>query len=301
MDNLTPNFIEGTVTFVTSEYILVADQLNQIIRLPIHSAKCVPGDRLRCEISGRPAIQIEPRRNTYSRKSSSFHDRRQKQTEQVYAANLDLIVPVFAVAQPAPSWNMLDRYLVLAEANEIPALICLNKTDLAHDTAEVAERVEIYRRCGYEVVLTSASDPTGLDSMRAVLAQKTSLLLGKSGAGKTTLVNHLCRDLNEKTSAVSQGGNQRGRHTTSFTQLYALTGGGFLVDTPGSRELGLWQVDAYDLAGFFPEMRPHLGTCRFGADCLHLEEPGCTVRRAVMAGQIHPYRYQSYNRMLEST
>lgn len=305
MDNLHSSFIEGVVTFVTSENILVSDQLHRTYRLPVQKHACVPGDRIWMEAStlqtGRPVVEWLPRENTFSRRASSAHDRGRGQTEQVYAANIDWIIPVFAVAQPAPSWNMLDRYLVLAQANNIPAAICLTKLDLDHNHADIAERVEIYRRCGYRVFQTSQAKPDSLAELGEIMAHKTSLLLGKSGAGKTTLVNLICPDLDEKISSVSQGGLHRGRHTTSFTRLYPLRGGGFVVDTPGSRELGLWQVDAYDLAGCFPEMAPYIGACRFGLDCLHIEEPGCAIRKAVMNNEIHPRRYQSYIRMLEST
>ena len=219
----------------------------------------------------------------------------------MYAANLDQIVPVFAVAQPAPSWNMLDRYLILAESNAIPAVICLTKVDLDFDQSEIDRHIEIYRACGYQVIQTSVNHPDGLPALMETLKGKTSLLLGKSGAGKTTLVNQLCPEIHAATCSVSTGGHQRGRHTTSTTEAHPLPGGGFIIDTPGSRELGLWNVDPFELAGCFREMAPYIGSCRFGLDCLHDQEPGCSIRRAVMEEKIHPLRYQSYLRMLEST
>jgi ribosome biogenesis GTPase len=146
------------------------------------------------------------------------------------------------------------------------------------------------------VILISAVTGEGLEDLRDTLRGRISVLLGKSGVGKTTLLNALQPDLGLKTAAISHA-TGKGRHATTALEMFPLHWGGAIVDTPGVREFGLWDIDSDDLALFFPEMRPYIGRCRFGLDCEHDEEPGCAIRKAVMAGQINPQRYQSYLRM----
>jgi ribosome biogenesis GTPase len=242
-------------------------------------------------------VSIEERVNQVSRLAVTAHDGG-RQTQQVIAANVDQIIPVFAAANPAPSWNMLDRYLVIAEANQIPAVICINKADLADgNNPEMLAITTDYHRIGYPVILVSAQTGQGMSDLKTLLQGKTTLLLGKSGVGKTSLLNILQADLNLRVNTVSRGGNQRGQHTTSAAQLFQLDFGGAVIDTPGVRELGLWDIFPDELADFFPEMRSFVGQCKFGLDCRHDEEPGCAVRKAVMAGCISPRRYKSFTRM----
>ncbi len=245
-------------------------------------------------------VEMLPRRNQLSRRGAvpmaSAHAH-----EQVIVANVDLIVPVIAAANPRPAWNLLDRYLVSAESAEIPALVCLTKLDLVED-GEQAEEIETvaaeYRAIGYDVVLTSTVTGRGLDELRDRLAHagRLSALVGKSGVGKTSLLNALEPGLGMRVEAVSQA-TGKGRPTTTASAIFPLASGGAIVDTPGIREFGLWDVDGDDLALLFPEMRPFVGQCRFRLDCRHDEEPGCAVRKAVVEGQISPYRYQSYLKM----
>ncbi len=221
--------------------------------------------------------------------------------EQVIVANVDQVVPVFAAANPAPRWNLLDRYLVTAESLDLPALICITKLDLVKDRhgsmdAELSQYVAEYRKIGYPVVLVSAHTGEGLDALKEALENRTSVFLGKSGVGKTSLLNALQPGLGLRVNAVSQA-TGKGKHTTTNMEMFPLETGGAIVDTPGVREFGLWDVDADELALFFPEMRPFVGRCRFGLDCRHDEEPGCAIRKAVMSGQVSPRRYQSYMRM----
>ena len=266
-----------------------------------HSDPVSVGDRVTYQETspGLGHIQaVLPRRNKLARRaarpmpgSHAF--------EQVIAANLDLVVPVFAAAQPEPKWALLDRYLVSAESAEIPALVVITKLDLVVSTSDwLCEAVETYRQAGYPVLLTSAASGAGLDELRAALRGRKTALLGKSGVGKTSLLNALQPGLGLRVNAVSQA-TGKGKHTTTHLELFDLPGGGAILDTPGIREFGLWEVDGSDLALFFPEMRPFVGQCRFGLDCAHDEEPDCAVRKAVMDGQVSPLRYRSYLRLRE--
>lgn len=265
----------------------------------------IVGDEVRIDLlpdgSGR-ITRVLPRRNQLSRRSAvpmpSAHAH-----EQLIAANLDLAVPVFAAANPAPRWHLLDRYLVLAEMVGLPALICITKGDLAYADngeldADLAAALEEYRRIGYPCVITCALDGTGLETLRGALDGKVAIMLGKSGVGKSSLLNALQPDLELRVNDVNVV-TGKGRHTTSVSEMYHLDSGGAIVDTPGIREFGLWDIPGGDLAYMFPEMRRLLGLCRFGESCQHAEEPGCAVRKAVMSGQVSPYRYQSYLKLLD--
>jgi ribosome biogenesis GTPase len=218
----------------------------------------------------------------------------QRVFEQVIVSNADLIVPVFAVANPTPKWGLLDRYLVSAEAADIPALIVINKLDLAWKNPDFNEEIEIYRRIGYPVLLVSAATGEGVEELRQTLQGKQSVMVGKSGVGKTSLLNAIQPGLGLRVKAVSQGEIGKGRHTTTHLEMFELDFGGRLVDTPGIREFGLWDIPAEELAYLFPEMAEYVGQCKFGLSCQHDREPGCAIRKAVMAGTISPYRYQSY-------
>jgi ribosome biogenesis GTPase / thiamine phosphate phosphatase len=269
------------------------------------SEPVVVGDsvRLALDASGYGQIvELLPRKNQLSRRGAkprpdSFA------LEQVIVANVDQVVAVFAITQPDLKWNMLDRYLVTAEASRLPVLICLTKLDLVETLAPSArasfeEGLAEYRGLGYSILATSTQDGTGLGQLHQALAGQVSVLLGKSGVGKTSLLNALQPGLDRRVNAVSQT-LSKGRHTTTGLEMIALEAGGALIDTPGVREFGLWDVPPDDLAWFFPEMRPWLGSCRFHLDCQHNEEPGCAVRKAVMAGTISPRRYQNYLKLFE--
>jgi ribosome biogenesis GTPase / thiamine phosphate phosphatase len=254
-------------------------------------------------------VELLPRRNQIARRSAvpmpGAHA-----FEQVIAANLDRAAPVFAAAEPAPKWNLLDRYLVSAEAAGLPALVCITKLDLApaDPRDDFWQELETYRRIGYPLILVSAVSGAGMEELRVALRGRITVLLGKSGVGKTTLLNALQPGLGLQVNAVSQA-TGKGKHTTTHQELFPLQpaggstenddSGGAIIDTPGVREFGLWDIHPDDLALFFPEMRPLVGRCRFGLDCGHDEEPGCAIRKAVMAGQISPRRYQSYLHLKE--
>ena len=235
--------------------------------------------------------EIMPRHSKLSRLASTPG---QRVFEQVIVANADLVVPVFAAASPTPKWGLLDRYLVAAEAAGLPALICITKTDLAGQNTELEAMLAEYRRIGYEVRLVSVVTAEGLDEIKQSLRERVSVLVGKSGVGKTSLLNAIQPGLGLRVKAVSQGRQGKGLHATTRLEMFRLDCGGAVVDTPGLREFGLWEVDEEDVALLFPEMRPLVGRCKFGLDCQHDEEPGCAIRKAVMRGEISPYRYQSY-------
>jgi ribosome biogenesis GTPase len=249
-------------------------------------------------------VEILPRRNRLARKTAvpmpGAHP-----FEQVIVANVDQVAPVFAAANPAPKWNMLDRYLAAIESLELSALIIITKLDLVTDRngkvdPGLLEVVAEYRRIGYPVLLTSSLTGEGLGDLHNALKDRTSVFLGKSGVGKTALLNKLQPGLGLRVNEVSQA-TGKGRHTTTHLEMFPLDFGGAIVDTPGMREFGLWDVDEDDLALFFREMRPYVGQCKFRLDCRHDDEPGCAIRKAVMAGAISPRRYQSFMKLKVET
>ncbi len=245
--------------------------------------------------------EVLPRRNRLARRDPYPGA---GQFEQVIVANVDYIIPVFAAANPTPKWGMLDRYLVSAESLELSALIVITKLDLVRDQEarldeNICRMVDEYRRIGYPVVLTSSITGEGLDELRQVLKGRLSAFVGKSGVGKTALLNAIEPGLSLRVGEVGKGSIGKGKHTTSHVEMVSLCFGGEVVDTPGMREFGLHNVNGEDLALFFPEMRPLVGHCKYGLGCRHDEEPGCVIRKAVMAGGIHPLRYHSYLRLKE--
>ena len=254
----------------------------------------VVGDKVMFDATGQITALL-PRRNQLSRRAAATRPGGYA-GEQVIAANIDWIVPVFAAANPHPAWHLLDRYLVMAEAAEIPALVCITKMDLVAghlEGEEIEQMAAEYRAIGYPVLLTSTATGTGHEPFHSALIGRQSVLVGKSGVGKTSLLNELEPGLGLRVQETNRI-TGKGRHTTTAARLFPLAAGGAIIDTPGIREFGLWGVEESDLAYFFPEMRPYLGTCRFGLNCSHADEPGCAVRKAAAAGHISPYRYQSY-------
>lgn len=233
---------------------------------------------------------VMPRTRKLSRRAAG-----PKPLEQVIVANADQLVAVVAGAFPDPSWELLDRYLAAAEEAELPALIVITKADLLEDSA-VGGELEAYRRIGYRVLLTSATGGLGVEGCRAELRGRLSVFAGKSGVGKTTLLNTVQPGLGLRVNEVS-GVTGKGKHTTTHLQMFPLEMGGSIVDTPGMREFGLWNVAGAEIATLFPEMRPLVGQCRFGLDCTHAHEPDCAIRDAVAAGSITQRRYHSYLRM----
>jgi ribosome biogenesis GTPase len=217
--------------------------------------------------------------------------------EQIIVANIDQVVAVFAAARPAPSWGLLDRFLITAEIYQLPALICITKIDLA-DMGDIQDTLDIYTKLGYPLIVTSSFTGVGIDDFKTMIENKISLLIGKSGVGKTSLLNALVPGLGLKVKEVGTGNLGKGKHTTTHLEMFPLLGGG-LIDTPGMRIFSLWNLNGRELAWYFREMRPLLGNCRFGASCAHDTEPGCAIRNAVSNGSISPSRYSSYLKLFE--
>jgi ribosome biogenesis GTPase len=206
---------------------------------------------------------------------------------------VDQVVVVAAARSPDPVPQLIDRLLVLAEANRIPPSVVINKIDLDPAPA-LAERM---RRAGYSVYRTSVKGGEGISELSAALAGRTTVVTGPSGAGKSSLLNAIEPGLRLRTAEVSER-IRRGRHTTVSAVMIPLSVGGFLTDTPGFSEVGLWGIEPRDLAQCFPELRPLVDQCRYG-DCRHMVEPGCAVRTAVDEGLVAGDRYESYRALLE--
>jgi ribosome biogenesis GTPase / thiamine phosphate phosphatase len=234
-------------------------------------------------------IKLIPRKNYIIRKSINL-----SKQSQIIAANLDQAFLIVTLASPRTSLGFIDRFLVTAEAYDIPAGLIFNKLDLfSQEGMEVlAEYESIYKRVGYPCYEVSAVEGTNLDQIEDLLKDKVTLFSGHSGVGKSTLINALIPDLHLKTGAVSDW-SDKGQHTTTFAEMHSLPKGGYLIDTPGIRELGIFDIEPQVLGHFFPEIRERLNQCRFH-NCRHINEPGCSVIEAVENGEIDVSRYESY-------
>lgn len=215
--------------------------------------------------------------------------------QQVILANLDQVIFVFACAQPTPRMRMLDRFLVIAEKQHIPAIIVANKIDLVEKN-QAEDLFGHYPKLGYPVIYTSASQNLGVDNLRQLLTGKISALAGPSGVGKSSLLNAVQSGLGLEVREISSYMG-KGQHTTNFRQLIPLQAGGYVGDTPGLKSLALWDTEPEELDGYFPEIAPLVSQCKFN-DCTHQPNAkACAVRKAVEAGQVHPERYDSYVRL----
>jgi len=243
---------------------------------------------------GRNAIitAIHDRKNYINRQSPSHRFQ-----QHIVAANIDQSLLLVTLKEPKTSQGFIDRWLVTCEAYHVPAILLFNKSDLYRVKEEsiFAAWQEMYSDIGYRVYRMSVQTGEGLDGVRGLLQRKISLLSGHSGVGKSSFLNALFPDMQLKTQEVS-GWSGKGIHTTTFAEMFDLPDGQ-IIDTPGMREFGLFDISEQELSGYFPEMRALAGECQFN-NCLHLEEPGCAVKKAVEDGHIHPDRYVSYCNIL---
>jgi len=234
--------------------------------------------------------EIEERHSRLSRMAPSARG----DYEQIIIANPDLVAFVFSCADPAPKMRMLDRFLIIAEEQDIPAIIIANKIDLVGKRA-AKKLFGHYPQLGYPVFYTSTIKKRGLKNLRKYLSGRISVFAGPSGVGKSSLLNAIQPGLGLEVNEISQASG-KGRHTTTVREMIPLKRGGFVADTPGLKSLGLWDIELEELDGYFPEIAPLVPDCKFN-NCTHIEEPGCAVIAAVEGGEIHFDRYESYVRL----
>ncbi len=256
----------------------------------------VVGDRVSFELlpDGEGGITaVEERRNYIIRRASNL-----SKESHIIAVNIDLALVVVTLAQPQTNTEFIDRFLVTCEAYHIPALIVLNKCDLLQGMEPlVAGFVDAYAKAGYETVCVSAMHGEGMERIAEAVRDKTTLLSGNSGVGKSTIVKALEPDAEVRVGEISDV-HLKGKHTTTFSRVYKLRGGGNLIDTPGIKGFGLIDIDRNELWHYFPEFMHFAGGCRF-YNCTHTHEPGCAVVEAVENGRIAFSRYESYLKILD--
>ena len=238
--------------------------------------------------------QIHDRKNYIIRKAANLS----KQVH-ILAANIDMAFLVTSVVHPEVSLRFVDRFLVTCEAYNVPVSLVINKCDIEPALQYIHEVASLYRTIGYDVYITSAKSGKGVEALQEAMSQKINLFAGFSGVGKTSLINNISPKLELKTNIVSDS-SLKGKHTTTFAEMFAIGNNSYLIDTPGIKGLGLWEIEKKEISHFFPEMSEVLHDCKFNT-CLHMGEPGCAVMQAVADGQIDERRYESYMMMLEES
>ena len=245
------------------------------------------------EQGGYVISAIEPRQNYIIRRASNL-----SKESHIIAANIDQALLVVTLFSPETALEFVDRFLVTCEAYKVPVTILLAKIDLARQHPEAVEEFySIYEKAGYKIVEVSATEGEGVDEVRELLRGKTTLLSGNSGVGKSTLVAAVEQGLDIKTGEISQS-HHKGKHTTTFSTMYPLSQGGYIIDTPGIKGFGLIDIEDAELAHYFPEMMRFLPECRF-YNCSHTHEPHCAVVEAVKRGEIAYSRYESYLKIMD--
>ena len=256
----------------------------------------VVGDRVECSSDGEgdyAITSIEPRRNYVIRRASNL-----SKESHIIAANIDRAVLVTTLFQPETAREFIDRFLITCQAYKIPVVIALAKIDLARQLPEAVEDFKLtYTKAGYRVIELSALGGEGVESIREIVKEGTTLLSGNSGVGKSTLIKALDSSVDVRTGEISES-HHKGKHTTTFSTIYRLQSGGSIIDTPGIKGFGLIDIDGAELWHYFPEMLSRAGDCRF-YNCTHTHEPGCAVEQAVKDGEIAWSRYESYLKILD--
>jgi ribosome biogenesis GTPase len=239
--------------------------------------------------------EIHNRSNYINRQSP-----RHKHQHHIVAANLDQSLLIATLKEPKTSQGFIDRFLVASEMYHVPAVIVFNKSDLYKnkEMEKYEQWKKMYEVIGYKVLLISAEKKEGMGEIMNVLKDKTTLISGHSGVGKSSLLNTIFPGISLKTQDIS-GWSGKGQHTTTFAEMYDLPSGGRIIDTPGMREFGLVDISKQEVSHYFPEMRDRLNNCQFN-NCLHVNEPGCGIKEAVLKREIHEDRYVSYVNILES-
>jgi len=251
------------------------------------------GDRVKILDAGEDegvVVEVLERKSKLSRLDPTI-----KSAEKVVVANVDQVIIVASIREPKLRLRLIDRYLVACEKGELDAIICLNKIDLA-DGDDYRALMAPYQAVGYRVIFTSAVEQSGIDELRDTLAGRSSVLSGHSGVGKSSLLEKVQPGL--KLACAPVTGYGKGKHRTTHAELIGLEVGGYVVDTPGIREFGLWRVEAGEIEAYFREIEPHVADCKFPG-CTHLSEPGCAVLRALENGEISRERYESYRALFE--
>ncbi len=240
---------------------------------------------------------IDPRKNYIIRRSSNL-----SKEAHIIAANVDQALLIVTLAHPITSTTFVDRFLATAEAYRIPSIIVVNKIDLLYENEDI-DYLEawcyLYKSIGYKVLTISAETGEGIDELKQLLNNKTTLLSGNSGVGKSTIINKIMPELNLRTAEISTT-HDTGMHTTTFSEMFLLPNGGYLIDTPGVKGFGTIDIDRHEVAHFFPEIFEISQNCRFG-DCTHTHEPGCAVLQALENAEISQSRYNSYLSILEDS
>lgn len=283
----------GFFTIETAQGFVVCQLRGKLKRGRAMGDIAAVGDHVRItELTDGSGVieEVEERKRAIVR----LDPRPQGEYQQILLANPDQAVFVFACANPDPRLKMLDRYLVIAEKQKVPAVVVANKIDLVDDPKKI---FGLYESIGYRVLYTSTKLNAGLDELEEILMGKVSALAGPSGVGKSSLLNKIQPGLGLAVNEISAAMN-KGKHTTVTRQMFPLEGGGYVADTPGWKSLALWDTEPEELDAYFPELRELVQHCQF-SDCTHTHEPDCAVRRALEEGKIHPERYASYLRLRE--
>lgn len=239
--------------------------------------------------------EIHDRKNYVIRKATNL-----SKQSHVIAANLDQAIVIATLAQPRTSLGFIDRFLCTCEAYDVPAAIIFNKIDLYNDEqlAQLKEYEELYTTIGYTCFSVSAINRTSLERLKEFMKDKVNLLSGHSGVGKSTLVNAIDSKLDLRIGSISDY-HEKGKHTTTFAEMFELEFGGFIIDTPGIKEFGMVNMEPEEISHYFPEMMQRLQDCKF-YNCTHVNEPGCAVIKALEAGEIALSRYQNYLSILDT-